>query len=154
MLGEAMDAVARELKWAKTALIGLGVLMLAGNTIATIEFLRVGRGGYLNAVNYMAANTPRQKITVGGDQDFRNGYYIDFYSRYLPKDRSLVYLRHSAWTPEGLDWYIIQNSCHEENFVPKDIVVVGGETYRLVESYPVLGLTGMGCNLYRNDSKF
>ncbi len=154
MLGEAMDAVASEFKWARAAVIGLSVLMLAGNIVATAAFLRVGRGGYLDAVTYMAANTPRPNITVGGDHNFRNGYPIDFYSRYLPKDRSMVYLRNDAWPLEGPDWFIIHNTCSEEDFVPKNVVKVRDGTYRLMESYPVLGLSGVGWHLYRNDSKF
>jgi hypothetical protein len=154
MVGEAMDAFAREFKWARAAVIGLCVLMLIGNTVATASFLRVGRGGYLNAVNYMAANTPRPNITVGGDHNFRNGYPIDFYSRYLPKDRSMVYLRSDAWPPEGPDWYLIHKTCSEEDFEPASVVTVRGGAYRLVESYPVLCLSGVAWHLYRNDSKF
>jgi len=154
MLGEAMDAVAREFKWAQAAVIGLCVLMLVGNITATASFLQVGRGGYLNAVNYMAANTPRPNISVGGDHNFRNGYPIDFYRRYLPKDRSMVYLRNDAWPPEGPDWYLIHNTCGEYDFEPTSVVNVRDRTYRLVESYPVLGLTGVGWHLYRNDSRF
>jgi len=154
MLGEAMDAVARKGIWLRTTLIGICALMLAGNAVSTIEFLRVGRGGYLNAVNYMAANTPRPQITVGGDHNFRNGYPIDFYSRYLPKDRSMVYLRSDAWPSEGPDWYLIHKTCSEEDFEPASVVSVRGGTYRLVESYPVLCLSGVAWHLYRNDSKF
>ncbi len=154
MLGEAMDAVFKDFNGARMAVIGLCVLMLAGNTVATASFLRVGRGGYLDAVTYMAANTPRQNITVAGDHYFRNRYPIDFYSRYLPKDRSIVYLRNDEWPPEGPDWFLIHNTCSEEDFVPKNVVTVRGGTYRLIKSYPVLGLSGMGWHLYRNDSRF
>jgi hypothetical protein len=154
MIGEAMDAVATEFKWARAAVISLCVLMLVGNSVATVAFLRVGRGGYLNAVNYMAANTPRPNITVGGDHNFRNGYPIDFYRRYLPKDRSMVYLRSDAWPPEGPDWYLIHKTCSEEDFEPASVVTVRGGTYRLVESYPVLCLSGVAWHLYRNDSRF
>ncbi len=154
MLGEAMDAVAGKFKWAQPAVIALCVLMLAGNAVATAAFLRVGRGGYLNAVNYMAANTPRPNITVGGDHNFRNGYPIDFYSRYLPKDRNMVYLRSDAWPPEGPDWYLIHKTCSEEDFEPASVVDIRDGTYRLVESYPVLCLSGVALHLYRNDSRF
>ncbi len=154
MLGEAMDVVARRFPWARAVVIGLCVLMLVGNTVATAAFLRVGRGGYLNAVNYMAANTPRPNITVGGDHNFRNGYPIYFYSRYLPKDRSMVYLGNDALPPEGPDWYLIHKTCSEENFEPASVVNIQGRTYRLVETYPVLGLSGVAWYLYRNDSRF
>jgi hypothetical protein len=152
MLGEAMDAIAGEFTWARKAVIGLCVLMLAGNSIATVNFLRVGRGGHLDAVNYMAANTPRPNITVGGDHSFRNGYPIEFYSRYLNKDRSMVYLRNNAWPTEGPDWFLVHNTCSEENVVPRDAIRVRNKIFRLRESYPVLGLSGLGWHLYRNDS--
>ena len=153
MLGEAMDAVAKRFKEARVAVVGLCVLMLVGNTLSTVDFLRVGRGGYLDAVTYMAANTPWPNVKVGGDHDFRNGLPIIFYSRYLPKNRSMVYLRPDTWPSEGPDWFLIHNTCSED-FIPKPVVKVRGGTYRLTKSYPVLGLSGVGWHLYRNDSKF
>lgn len=153
MLGEAMDAVAKRLKAARVAVVGLCVLMLVGNALSTADFLRVGRGGYLDAVTYMAASTPWPNVKVGGDHDFRNGLPIIFYSRYLPKNRSMVYFRLDAWPSEGPDWLLIHNTCSED-FFPKHVVKVRGGTYRLTKSYPVLGLSGVGWHLYRNDSKF
>jgi hypothetical protein len=154
MLGEALDAVARRSKGARLVVAGLCAVMLVGNTVSTVEFLRVGRGGYLKAVTYMAANTPWPNVTVGGDQDFRNGYPVAFYRRYLPKGRNMVYLTSGEWPPEGPDWFLMHNTCSEEDFVPQDVVGVRGRNYRLVKTYPVLGLSGVAWHLYRNDSKF
>jgi hypothetical protein len=153
MIGETMDAVARRSESARTAVVGLCVLMLVGHTLTTADFLRVGRGGYLDAVTYMAANTPRPNVNVGSDHDFRNGLPIYFYSRYLPKNRSMVYLMLDAWPPDGPDWLLIHNTC-SEYFVPKHFVKVRGGTYRLEKSYPVLGLSGVGWHLYRNHSQY
>jgi hypothetical protein len=153
MLGEAMDAVAKRFKEARVAVVGLCVLMLVGNALSTADFLRVGRGGYLDAVQYMAARTPWPTVKVGGDHDFRNGLPIIFYSRYLPKNRTMVYLRLDAWPSEGPDWLLIHNTCNED-FIPNPVVKVRGGTYRLVKSYPVLDLSGVGLHLYRNDSRF
>lgn len=153
MLGEAMDAVAKRFKEARVAVVGLCVLMLVGNALSTADFLRVGRGGYLEAVQYMAAGTPWPTVKVGGDHDFRNGLPIIFYSRYLPKDRKMVYFRLNAWPPEGPDWLLLHNTCSEV-FIPKPVVKVRGGTYRLEKSYPVLELSGVGWHLYRNDSRF
>lgn len=153
MLGEAMDAVAQKFKWARVVVVGLCVLMLVGHALSTADFLRVGRGGYLDAVQYMAADTPGSQVKVGSDHDFRNGLPIIFYSRYLPKERSMVYLRLDAWPSEGPDWFLIHNTI-KEDFVPNPIVKARGGTYRLAKSYPVLGLSGVGLYLYRNDSRF
>jgi hypothetical protein len=153
MIGETMDAIARKSEAARTAVVGLCLLMLVGHTLSTADFLRVGRGDYLDAVTHMAANTPWPNVTVGGDHDFRNGLPIYFYSRYLPKNRNLVYLSLDAWPPEGPDWFLIHNTCSED-FVPKRFVQARGGIYRLEKSYPVLGLSGVGWHLYRNHSKF
>jgi hypothetical protein len=152
MLGEAMDAAAKRFKKAQVAIVGLGLLMLAGNALATADFLRVGRGGYLNALTYMTANTPGKIATVGSDHDFRNGLTVIFYSRYLPENRSLVYVARDAWPSEGPDWFIIHNTCSEE-LIPQNIVKIRSGTYRLAQSYPVQGLSGMGWHIYRNDSR-
>jgi hypothetical protein len=153
MLGEAMDAVARRFNKARVAVVGLCVLMLAGNALSTADFLRVGRGGYLDSVQYMAANTQWPNVKVGGDHDFRNGLPILFYSRYLPKNRSMVYLRLDEWPSEGPGWLLIHNTCNEA-FIPDPVVKVRGGIYRLAKSYPVMGLSGVGWHLYRNDSRF
>jgi hypothetical protein len=153
MLGEAADAVAGKFKGLRPAIVALCLLMLAGHVLATADFLRVGRGRYQDAVTYMAANTPRAAVQVGGDHDFRNGLPVFFYSRYLPDNRSMVYLRAGDWPPEGPDWYLVHNTCSEA-FLPLTEVRVGGRTYRLVKTYPLMGLSGMGWHLYRNDSRF
>jgi hypothetical protein len=90
-------------------------------------------------------------VTVGGDHDFRNGLPVVFYSRYLPEGRRLVYFSLKEWPPEGPDWLIIHNTCSEKR-VPQHIVQIRGGTYRLAKSYPVLGLSGVGWHIYRNDS--
>ena len=153
MLGETMDAIDGRFKAARVAVVGLCLLMLVGHTLSTADFLRVGRGGYLDAVTYMAANTPRSDVKVGGDHDFRDGLPIYFYSRYLPKNRDMAYLRSDAWPSEGPDWYLVHNTC-SEGFIPQTVLQVRGRTYRLEKTYPVLGLSGVGWHLYRNHSKF
>lgn len=153
LLGEAMDAVAQRHNWARVIVVGLCVLMLVGNALATAGFLRVGRGGNLDAVQYMVANTPGTQVKVGSDHDFRNGLPIVFYSRYIPKNKSMVYLRRDAWPVEGPDWLLLHNTCSEE-FIPKAVFKVRNRIYRLKKSYPVLGLSGVGWHLYRSDTKF
>ena len=153
LLGEAMDAIGRRFKEARVAVVGLCVLMLVGNALASVDFLRVGRGGYLNAVTYMADSTSWPNVKVGGDHDFRNGLPIIFYSRYLPKNRSMVYLRLDAWPEDGPDWLLLHNTCSEE-FIPKAVFKARDRIYRLEKSYPVLGLSGVGWHLYRNVAKF
>ena len=153
MLGEAMDAVARKFKEARAVVVGLCVLTLVGNTLSTVDFLRVGRVGYLDAVQYMATLTPRPTVTVGSDSDFRNGYPIIFYRRYLPKNKSMVYLTLDEWPSEGPDWLLIHNT-YSEDFIPESIVKARDKTFRLVKSYPVLGFSGVGWHLYRNDARF
>ena len=41
MIGEAMDAVAKKFKEARAVVVGLCVLTLVGNTLSTVDFLRV-----------------------------------------------------------------------------------------------------------------
>lgn len=153
MLGEAMDAVAQRFKWARVVVVSLSVLMLFGHALSTTNFLRIGRGGYLDTVQYIVANTHGTQVKVGSDHDFRNGLPIIFYSRYIPKNQSMVYVRLNEWPSEGPNWLLIHNTC-SENFIPKAVVTINDRTYRLEKSYPVLGLSGVGWHLYRNDSKF
>lgn len=56
-----------------------------------MEFLKNGRGHYLDAVMYLAEHTKDKIITVGSDHDFRNEMVLSFYAKYLPSGKEIVY---------------------------------------------------------------
>lgn len=150
MLGQAMDAVAKMNGKAKILIYGLYFLMIAGNVLSTSDFLRIGRGGYLDAIQYMADKTPRANVLVGSDHDFRNGLPFVFYSKYI-QNRGMIYLKSDAWPPEGPDWLLAHNTCSVDG-TPKSTIEVKGNVYQLARSYPVLGLSGVNLHVYYNSS--
>ena len=127
------------------------VLVVAGNVALTADFLRVGRGHYLDALQYMAEQSPGGAIRLAGDDDFDNTVYLGFYSAYLPEGLRLFYTNfqkpHQAGEPAP-DWLLIHIQARP--FEPAaEVRPVTGGTYRLEQIYPCGRLSGYNFALYR-----
>jgi uncharacterized membrane protein len=123
-------------------------LYLAGNTVRVVDFLRFGRGHYREAVEYMVAHDPDRVLTVGSDYDFRNSMVLGYYARFVPKDRSLAYVREREWPPEGPRWLIMHSlDAHYEP--PASYVFAGRVEYTLARHFPFSGVSGWHWALYR-----
>jgi hypothetical protein len=78
-----------------------------GNALNTARFYRYGRGGYLEALRHIAMTSPGPVATLGGDLDFRNAMVVDFYQRYLPPGKTVDYVTHEQYPPEGPEWVVL-----------------------------------------------
>ena len=132
-----------------TAVLGL---YLAGNAIRVYDFLRLGRGHYREAVEYMLAQDPSPVLTVGSDHDFRNSMLLGYYGRALPEDRELVYVPEGAWPSEGPRWLIVHSL--DPRYVPEASYVFAGRVeYALAEHFPFSGVSGWHWGLYRRSDR-
>jgi hypothetical protein len=123
-------------------------LFCYGNGLRIADFLKDGRGHYLDAVRYMAEQTEGQIITIGSDHDFRNKMVLAFYARYLPRGKKIVYFDRHAWPKEGPQWVIIHSL--EKDYRPYlNFTEPNGTRYALVKSFPYSGLSGWHWFVYR-----
>ncbi|HEY4313553.1 MAG TPA: hypothetical protein VGN12_29140 [Pirellulales bacterium] len=131
------------------AVIGVA-LVLAGNAKLTADFLAVGRGHYLDALEYVNEHTPGSTIRLAGDDDFDNTTYLGFYVDYLPKGHVFEYTNfHKPASPGAPppDWLLVHNQ--QRPFRPAPTLTASGEDYVLVQKYPCGRLSGYQFALYQ-----
>jgi hypothetical protein len=132
----------------KVMYAALMIGFLGGNGLHVARLLRYGRGSYSDALQYMADDTYSPVITVGGDHDFRNSMVVQFYARYLPAHKHVVYYDAAAWPPGGSEWFLIHNQAH--SYVPLAAITARGTRYRLAGAYPYSELSGWNWYVYHN----
>jgi hypothetical protein len=128
--------------------LGLGLFAI-GNAAHLGPFLRYGRGGYSEAVLFMAASSPSPAFTVGSNHDFRNGMVLSFYARLLPEGRSLLYTRYQAVPREGADWMVVQAARRPARILPRVKDRLGNQ-YRFAREFRSGGISGFWWGVYRN----
>lgn len=127
---------------------GLGLFAL-GNAAHVLPFLRYGRGGYAEAVRFMAESSPNPAFSVGSDQDFRNEMTLRFYARGLPAGRSLVYAGLKTAPRKGADW-VISHAAQRPDAVSPSLTDFRGNRYRFAREFPNGGISGFWWGVYRN----
>jgi hypothetical protein len=96
------------------ALAGLLVLFLSGQTHLYTNFLRVGRGQFTAAIEYMLARDSSPQLRLSSSQDFRSSMELAYYAPRLVHDRQVVYMPRNSQGSGRTDWFIL----HEEGYDP------------------------------------
>ena len=124
-------------------------LYLAGNGWHTTRLIQFGRGGYSEALRFMADNTAGDTVVVSGDHDFRNAAVVQFYPKFLPPGKRAIYTP-SGWLPvDGTEWWILHRRDNEA--APSPVIMDRpGNRYKQVREYPYAGLSGFQWYLFRN----
>lgn len=113
---------------ALAALLCLG----GGNLWRTREFLREGRGHYLNAVRLIAERSGPE-TTVGSGHDFAHRMMLEFYAARVPGLR-LRYVLRDRWTAEEPEWAIVHLDRRGLPAVP-ELTARTGVRYVFVEDF-------------------
>jgi hypothetical protein len=135
---------------ARAAAVAVVCVLVSVHALATARFFRLGRGGYPEAVRYMAEHSEGAQITVGSDHDFRNRLTLRYHARTLPGERTLQYVPQpklrDGW-PEWMIGHAYGPPAHPRTSIrdPR------GRQYVLVESWPASTLSGLQWFLYRPD---
>lgn len=126
----------------------------AGSLAMTTRLAREGRGQYLKALRYMAAETAGDSIVVGTDKDIRVPLLLAFYEPYLGGRKRIRFQRSAPDSASAPEWFIHSVAMDEpgidRHYRPApDIAVAGWCCWQLVKEYPHFGLSGMSWYLYR-----
>jgi hypothetical protein len=146
-----LAALYREGGWHRGLCLGALAVFTIGNAAHTVPFLERGRGGYRDAVLYMARHTDVPRITAGSDHDFRNERVLRFYKRSLPEGKVLVYHRREDWPRGGPEW-LITHAGHQPERPSQQILDAQGNRYRLAAEFDHAAISGFYWALYRNAS--
>jgi hypothetical protein len=127
--------------------IFIAILALAtlGNGYHLGRFFAVGRGDYLGALQYMAANSPTPSITwscVDSGNAFRTGKILSYYQELLP---TRPFLQSSE--PQ---WLVYNVDNLPDSYPP---IRLGNSIYHFDSSYPAYGLSGWSWVLYSNTAR-
>ena len=133
---------------ARAASLGAMALFLAGHGSYLAGFLEHGRGGYHEAMRYMAAHTRGPQLVVGLDHEFRTGIVLRFYARSVPEKEILV-ATDESWPAEGPEWFVAHRPENPDH-VAAQVADRFGNAYRLEAAYPFAGLSGFHWALYRS----
>lgn len=137
----------------KARLLGatLFALFLAGNAVHTLQFLRLGRGSYLPAFEYMLQNSdPSRPVTFGCDHDLRGAALLNFYGHYLPQDNRLQLVPLCQSAPKTPPEWFFASSFEDEAKFDKTLTLLGS-SYHLEAIFLKYGLSGWHWGLYRKD---
>jgi hypothetical protein len=112
-----------------------------------MTLFQYGRGDDRAALRYMLQNTRGPVATVGGDQDFRIGTVVRFYTRTGIDPGSVRYYPQASWPPEGVEWLVCEKESFEDLVVPADLTV-DGHPYELARTFPTAPLSGLHWFVY------
>ena len=118
---------------------GVLLLFLVGNGINAASFFRYGHGGYLEGLRHMAAHTPGQVITMAGEHDFQTRTLVEYYQRYLPAGKEVVYFSRREYPAQGPTW-LISDRFGDPGEVLATILDRHGNAYKLSKTLPYSGI--------------
>jgi hypothetical protein len=122
------------------------VLILLGNAYHTYGFLKVGRGQYLAALDYILQNSPSAEVHVASDHDFRTGTMLAFYCNYLPDERPVHYHSSKAPLSPQVEWAILHSFQTAHRWPP--VFDRDDNRYELRREFPCSGLSGVNWAVY------
>jgi hypothetical protein len=122
-------------------------LFLVGQANLYVKFLRVGRGQFTAALQYIMTHTPSQQLFVTSNQDFRSQVELNYYVPRILTGRQLAYLPSGSQSSPQPDWYIF----HEEGYDPPGpatLNVPGQPTWHRAAYFGAAELSGQAWTIY------
>lgn len=134
--------------WRRSTAIAATSLFLVGNAAHLVPFLQHGRGGYRDALLFMAEHSPEGRIRVGSDHDFRIGQVLRFYEASLPETVTLIYQTRENRPRSGPDW-LIRHAGRRPELPLEEIRDEHGNRYRLAREFDHGAISGFYWAVYR-----
>jgi hypothetical protein len=111
-----------------------------------------GRGQYRAAIEYMAASTGGDNVTIGGDHDFRIGMEMWYYLSRAQTTKRVQYFEQGSWPAGGPEWIVV----HRESWVtqtPESQIELGpGLRYTIAKAFPTAPLSGLSWYVYHHSA--
>jgi len=132
----------------RSVLLAAGAFVIV-NAFNIATLAKDGRGQYRDAIEYMAASTPGDSVTIAGDHDFRIGMEMSYYLPRAETIKRLSYVEQGKWPATGPDWIVT----HRESWVTQEpepqIDIAAGLRYTFDKTFPTAPLSGLHWYLYR-----
>ena len=147
-LSFALAQLGRSGHLARLAVVLAMLLSLVGNGLNVSTFFRYGRGSYLRGLRYIVQQTSGNTVTIASDHDDRNGLLVDYYRRFLPQGRRIIYIDREDYPLTGSLW-MIHHRIGDPGEVPLIWVDAHGNRFELAVSMPYSDLSGWHWFLYK-----
>jgi hypothetical protein len=144
----ALAEIARRSRAGRLLAGALVLAFLCGNAVHVADLAVRGRGGYREAVGYLAARTPEPTISVASDDDVANKMLLVYYQRFLPAGKRIRYVDRSE-RPARPPLWLIHHRIGAPGEVPARLRGEHGGIYALARSFPSSDLSGFHWLLYR-----
>ena len=127
-------------------------LFTFGNVVRINGQVSIGRGHYMDAVNYIMYNSPTPKVSITTDHKFRNSTVIDFYKQFIPMSKDIDYIPFNDILSKKADapeWFVTHHR-FEPGFTPLIFLSLGDKKYKLVKISPSANiLSGWSWFIYK-----
>ncbi len=120
--------------------------MIAGNGVLIARFLRDGSGRYLEALEFIATETPGSIARVASDNDGRTSMMVDFYQRWLPAGERIDYVRQEQW-PDSIQWVLVHSLTGAPP--PDTTLSIASQRFDLARRFPRGSHAGWAWTLFR-----
>jgi hypothetical protein len=142
--------------WRRSRAGAVAALLLTGGIVAgsigqIVAFERGGRGHFLDALAYIARQSPSREVSVCGDYDFRVHKFYTFYVPYLDVGERLAYHEQNELPREGTDWLLVHRL--DEGRPAPCIRDAAGHAYRHEREFPAAAFAGWSWHVYRKDNR-
>ena len=137
----------------KRLAVASGAAFVIVNAVNITLLARDGRGQYRDAIEYMAAATPGDSVTIAGDQDFRIGTEMWYYLPRAETTKRLQYVDQQNWPVGGPEWIVMQNESWVVEQPQAELNLAGGFRYSLSKVFPTAPLSGLHWYLYQRAAR-
>lgn len=124
--------------------------LLVGQAPRDYLLLKLGRGQYSAALEFIAEQSSGRNVLIGSDNDFRNRMVFDFYAPYVVGGGNLRYVNQPQWRSKPPDWILV-HSFDVSDLSQRRAVVKGVGDYWLTKEYKFSGISGWSWLLFRRE---
>jgi len=144
----ALGKLASGGRWGQAGAVILTCAFVLLNGWLTRDFLRVGRGHFLDALTYMAENSRGSDVHMSGDAEFSYPLYTEFYAPYVPGEHYYHFHKVVPQMPVEPEWVILNSQ--ERDYHPQGAIFdsQGREAFILEKVFPYAGLSGAHFAVY------
>lgn len=128
---------------------GLVLIWVAANLLPTGSLVRLGRGDYRAALQYIADHSTDRVVTVSSDHNFGVRKLLDYYLPQLDTDRTFEYITGDQWPPTGPEWVLFHRYPEDGLPAPPPQLVMEGKPYVRDRSFDSAILSGWQWWCYR-----
>jgi len=127
------------------------LLILFGNMASYLNFIKNGRGRYLEALDYMCRHSGASPVTIGSTRDSPISMMLAFYGSFRPNEK-ILYIPREKEIFQPAEWFIMEELGRKLNplFKPPYFLTVGYNiVYTFEKDFPYCGdLAGFTWLLY------